>query len=83
MNLFFKKKSGEIKKPEIKKVTISNLTKELVEQVIGIINTLRGKLCINPENLTQGKTIGFSLVIHFVIKPKTIGIFLKKSYIVV
>ena len=35
---------------------------------MGVINTLRRKLCVNPENLTQGKTIGFSLVIHFIMK---------------
>ena len=66
--IFLRKSQRDKETGKIKKVTIANLTHEPVEQVMGIINTLRGKLCVNPEDLTQGKTIGFSLVIHFIMK---------------
>ena len=51
---------------KIKKVTLANLTDEPIEQVMTIVNAFKGKTTISPEDLGQGKTIGLSLVIIFI-----------------
>jgi len=52
---------------KIKKATLANLTNEPIHQVMTIVNAFKGKTTISPNDLTQGKTIGLSLVIVFII----------------
>ena len=51
---------------KIKKVTLANLTDEPIEQVMTIVNAFKGKTTISPDDLEQGKMIGLSLVIIFI-----------------
>lgn len=57
------KKSGKI----VKK-TIANLTNEPVEKVMALINAFKGNQNVSPDDLKQGRTIGFSLVIIFIMR---------------
>ena len=78
--IFLRKSTRDKTTGKIKKETIANLTNEPVEQVMGIINALRGKQHINPQDLTQGKTVGFSLIIYFIMKLLGIITALGKTY---
>ena len=69
------KKSGKI----VKK-TIANLTNEPVEKVMALINAFKGNQAVNPDDLKQGKTIGFSLVIVFIMKLLGILTLLGKTF---
>ena len=64
--------TGGTKTGKIIKETIANLTHEPIEQVMTIVNAFKGKRTISPEDLGQGKTIGFSLLIIFIMN--TLGI---------
>ncbi len=69
------KKTGKI----IKK-TIANLTNEPVEQVMALINAFKGNRAVNPDDMVQGKTVGFSLVLYFIMKSLGILKAIGKSY---
>ena len=51
---------------KIKKVTLANLINEPIEQVMTIVNAFKGKTTISTQDLGQGKTIGLSLIIIFI-----------------
>jgi transposase len=55
---------------KVKTRTIANLTNKPKEQVIAIVEALKknNKNKVSIENLVQGKTIGFSLIILFIMK---------------
>jgi len=78
--IFLRKSVRDKKSGKIKKITIANLTEEKPEQVIKIVNALRGNECIDIEKLQPGKTIGFSLVIYFIMKLLGILKVITKSY---
>jgi len=78
--IFLRKSMRDKKTGKIKKETIANLTTEPIEQVMGIINVLRGKVTISPDDLVQGKTIGFSLLVAFIMKLLGIVTALGKTY---
>ncbi len=69
------KKSGKIIKE-----TIANLSNEPVEQVMLVVNALKGKFTINPDDMRQGKSIGFSLVIVFLMNMLGMIRAIGKSY---
>jgi transposase len=70
--ILLRKGSRDKKTGKIIKETIANLTHEPIEQVMTIVNAFKGKRTISPEDLGQGKTIGFSLLIIFIMN--TLGI---------
>jgi transposase len=55
---------------KVKTRTIANLTNKPKEQVIAITEALKGKKDekVSTKNLKQGRTIGLSLVIYFIMK---------------
>ena len=55
---------------KVKTRTIANLTNKPKEQVIAIAEALKGKKDekVSTKNLKQGRTIGLSLVIYFIMK---------------
>ena len=55
---------------KVKTRTIANLTNKPKEQVVAITEALKGKNDekVSTKNLEQGKTIGLSLVIYFIMK---------------
>lgn len=65
---------------KIIKKTIANLSDEPIEQVMTIVNAFKGKTCIDPDNLIQGKSIGFSLVIYFIMQLLGIDKTVAKSF---
>jgi transposase len=68
---------------EVKTRTIANLTDKPKEQVMAIAQVLKNKNSnesISIENLEQGKTIGFSLVVHFVMNLLGIVKVIGKSF---
>ena len=56
------------------------MTHEPVEQVVSIINALKNKTQVSIENIKQGKTIGFSLVIFFIMNLLHIVKAFEKSF---
>ena len=75
--ILLRKSIRDKKTGKVLKVTLANLTNEPVEQIMTIVNAFKGKVTINPEDLIQGKTIGLSLIIMFIMNIlgilKTIG----------
>ena len=75
--IFLRKSTRDKKTGKIVKKTLANLTHEPYEQIVAIKNALKNKQQIDTDDLEQGKTIGFSLVIVFIMKmlfiTKTIG----------
>jgi len=65
---------------KIIKKTIANLTNEPVEQVMALVNAFKGNFTIDPNSLTQGRTIGFSLIIYFIMKMLGILTVFGKSF---
>ena len=65
---------------KIKKVTLANLSDEPIEQVMTIVNAFKGKLTVSPDDLGQGKTIGLSMVIIFIMNILGMMVAIGKSY---
>jgi len=65
---------------KILKETIANLSDEPASKVIAIANALKGVDTINPDDLQQGKTVGFSLVIYFIMNLLGILAIFGKSF---
>jgi len=63
--IFLRKSVRDKESGKIKKITIANLTHEPIEQVASIVNALENKSQINPDNLQQGRSMGLSFVIYF------------------
>ena len=66
--ILLRKSSRDKVTGKIIKETIANLTDEPIEQVMTIVNAFKGKKTINPDDMLQGKTIGFSMLIYFIMK---------------
>jgi len=64
--ILLRKSTRDKKTGKIIKETIANLTDEPVEQVMAIVNALKGKLSVNPDDLKQNKKVAFSLIIYFI-----------------
>jgi len=64
--ILLRKSSRDKKTGKIIKETIANLTNEPVEQVMSIVNALKGKLSVSPDDLKQNKKVAFSLIIYFI-----------------
>lgn len=64
--ILLRKGSRDKKTGKIIKETIANLTNEPIEQVMNMVNAIKGKITVSIEDTYQGKTIGFSLVIMFI-----------------
>ena len=78
--IFLRSSTRDKKTGKIIKKTLANLTHESPDQVMKLVNALRADQCINPKDLKQGKTIGFSLVIYFIMKLLNITTVLGKTY---
>jgi len=78
--ILLRKSIRDKKTGKIIKETIANLSNEPVEQVMLMVNALKGKFTINPDDMRQGKTIGFSLVIIFLMNMLGILRAIGKSY---
>lgn len=78
--ILLRKGSRDKKTGKIIKETIANLTDEPIEQVMTIVNAFKGKTTISPEDLEQGKTIGLSLIIVFIMNILGIIKVIGKSY---
>ena len=78
--ILLRKGSRDKKTGKIIKETIANLTNEPIEQVMTIVNAFKGKETISPTDLGQGKTIGFSLIIIFIMNILGISKAIGKSF---
>ena len=80
--IFLRKSIRDKQSGKIKKVTIANLTYEPVDQVAAIANALDKKKQqqVDLDNLEQGKSIGFSLIIHFLMNLLGITKAISKSF---
>jgi transposase len=78
--ILLRKSIRDKKTGKINKVTLANLSNEPIEQVMTIVNAFKGKITISPEDLGQGKTIGFSLVIIFIMNMLGILKAIGKTY---
>lgn len=64
--ILLRKSTRDKKSGKIIKETIANLTHEPVEQVMSIVNALKGNEAVNPKDLHQNKKVAFSLVVYFI-----------------
>jgi hypothetical protein len=78
--ILLRKGSRDKKTGKIIKETIANLTNEPIEQVMTIVNAFKGKQTVSPTDLKQGKTIGFSLIIMFIVNILGISKAIGKSF---
>ena len=67
---------------KVKNTTLLNLTRKPKDQVIAIIEALKNKKrkTVSIDNLTQGKTIGFSAIVFFIMKILGITKVFDKSF---
>ncbi len=64
--VLLRKSTRDKKSGKIIKETVANLTNEPVEQVMSIVNALKGNKAVNPDDMHQDKKIGFSLIVYFI-----------------
>lgn len=78
--ILLRKSTRDKKSGKISKETICNLTKEPVEQVMAIVNAVRGNKAVNPKDLKQDKKVAFSLIIYFIMNLLGIVKAIGKTY---
>jgi transposase len=78
--ILLRESSRDKKSGKVIKRTIANLSNEEPEKVMALVNAFKGNKSINPDKMQQGKTIGFSMVIIFIMKLLGIFAVLGKSF---